>query len=100
MKKLEYKGRTFFYKIESGECGDHGGFSCHETIFHRFVKVSTRKKYWLFGPDVIYDEYEELFKFDYNIENPTTTKEKLRADLDKQVALLDRYDEIKKGEIV
>jgi hypothetical protein len=100
MKKLEYKGRTFFYKIESYECGDYGIFNCYETIFYKFIKTNIIKKYWLFGPDVEHAEYKELFSLTFNVEDNSISKKELRHELDKKVVLLDRYDEIKNGGLI
>jgi len=100
MKKLEYKGYTFFYEIKEFDCGDYGIFTCYETIFYKYLGKATKKKYWLWGGDVEYDDYEEWFTLDFNIESCKITKEEINKKLDKQIALIKRCEEIKNGDIV
>lgn len=100
-KELEYKGRKFLYSIEEHDCGDYGAFVCYVTNFYDPNPIIKQKKKWfLFGPLVEYKEYINLFEIDLNIESPHVTKKEIRELLDKQIDLLNRKEEIKKGEFV
>lgn len=100
MKTLEYRGYTFYYKIEEFECGDYGIFTCYETKFYKHLGKATKKKYWLWGPEVEYDKYEDWFVLPYSIQDCGVTKEKVRRNLDREITLIERCEEIKKGIIV
>ena len=101
MKKLTYKNRKFLYKIKEHDCGDYGAFICYETEFYDAVPiVKTKKKYWLFGPKILYNKYNKLFSLWCNIESPGKTKKQIQKLLDKQIDLLNRIDEINNNKIV
>lgn len=100
MKKLQYKGYTFHYQVKEYDCGEYGVATCYTTIFYEYLGKGVKKKYWLWGPEVKYDIHKELFTLQYNIESCGITKIEIRRDLDKEIDLMFRCEEIKKGEIV
>ena len=101
MKSITYKDRNFLYEVEAFACGDYGTFNCYETVFYDAIHtVKTRKKWWLFGPIVEYNVYNKLFKLYCNIESPGITDIEIRALLDIEIVLLNRRNEINKGNII
>ena len=102
MKILEYRDYTFYYKVEThyGAGGEYGEYDMYSTNFYKYLGKAIKKKYWLWGPEVEYNKYEDWFVLNYNIEGCSVTKEKVRKNLDKEIDCIERYEEIKKGEIV
>lgn len=99
MKKLEINGRTLYYKIKSFDCGEYGVSTCYETYF--FLEPTKKvTKYWFHGPIIEIENPDYVFKFTYSIESVKKTKKEIREALEKQIELLDRGEEIKKGEII
>lgn len=95
MKEIDFDDRLFLYEITQHECGDY------ETHFYDTEPIiSERKKYIFFGPIVQDTSYKELFTLQLNMESDSYTKKEIRAKIQKQVDLLNRRDEIKRGEFV
>jgi hypothetical protein len=100
MKQIEIQGRTFLYEVNQYS-GDHDSGGCEITHFYKPTPtIKTRKKYLLWGPDVNYLEYERLFSLHYDIESPTYTKENITKLIMDKIAILNRAEEIKRGEII
>jgi|TARA_R110000851_G_scaffold47424_2_gene115159 hypothetical protein len=99
MKELEINGRTLYYKLKSFDCGEYGVSRCYET--HFFLKPTEKAtKYWFWGPIIDIESWDPVFKFNYSIESVKKTKEDIRKAIEKELVLLDRDEEIKKGNII
>lgn len=101
LKTLKIKDTTFLYEIVYYHCGDYGVITCGKTVFYNPRPIiKTRKKYWLWGPEIQYTEYEELFTINSDIESHDLSKKDITKMLNKEIALLNRKEEIKRGEII
>jgi len=100
MKKLEIYRRVLFYKVRSYQGGEYDMFTNYETIFYVYKGVEKRKKFWLFGPEYDYEIYEEVFTLGFNIESKNYSKKEVRDKIYEQVKLLERQEEIEKGELI
>lgn len=101
MKKLSYKGRNFLYEVQTYRCGDYGASDCYETIVYDSEPViRKRRKYLLFGPVVDVKRCKVLFTLYFNIEDPKYTKEYVEEKLDAELVLLNRLEDIQRGDIV
>jgi len=98
LKKLKFDNKIFYYIVKH-HYSDYGENSW-TNFFSTNDKIRLVKKYRIFGPLVEVIDNKFLFRLDYSIESCNYTKEKVRKDLTKQVALLGRCDEIKRGQIV
>ena len=100
-KVITIEGRVYVYEVVSYDCGYYGADTCYYTKFVNPVpKIKTRKKYLLWGPEIEYTEYETLFTINCNIESSDYTKEEITQKIKKEIALLNRAEEIKRGEII
>jgi len=97
MKTITISGREFQYQIfwYDGEYGDYA-----QTIFYQGTEIENKRKFWLFGPIITVEVPIEVFKFDGSIESVNFTKDELRKKLEKKVKLLDRQEEIDRGELI
>ena len=101
LKTLKIKDSTFLYEIVHYDCGEYGAMTCGETVFYNPRPiVKTRKKYWLWGPEINYTEYEKLFTIASDIESHDLSKKDITKMINKEIALLNRKEEIKRGEII
>ena len=89
-RKLEYK--LFWHSSEYGES--------EWTEFYEGTITETHKKYWLFGKEITTIKPKKVFTIWNNIESKNYTKKKVRDWIEYQVELLDREDEIRRGEII
>jgi hypothetical protein len=95
MKRLKFDDREFFYMVI--EWDEYKG----STYFYdTTVYFAKRKKYWLFGEMINIPYYKELFRLSVNIEDPTFSKDDIREKIAKNISILERLEEIKKGEII
>jgi hypothetical protein len=100
-KTITILGKEYLYELVSYDCGPYGGDTCYNTYFYNPTPIiKTRKKYLLWGPEIEYSEYEQLFIIHCNIESSYFTKEEITKKILKEVALLNRADEIQRGEII
>ena len=93
-------GEVWYYKVYESLEYDYA-----ETAFFKTkTKIVTKRKYWLFGEKLqleVEKDFEDAdFKLYFNIENPKYTKSEIRAAINKKIELLNRVDEIKRGEII
>lgn len=97
MKELTIEGRTFQYKIKyfTSEYSDY-----YVTEFFEGTCTIKRKKYLFFGEEVEKKIPKFSFELYANIEDERYTKKEIREMLIKKIELLDRKEEIKRGEIV
>ena len=100
-KVITIEGRVYVYEVVSYDCGYYGADTCYYTKFVNPVpKIKTRKKYLLWGPEIEYTEYETLFTINCNIESSDYTKEEITQKIMKEINLLNRAEEIERGEII
>ncbi len=99
MKKLEINDKTLYYKIIGFDCGEYGVTTCYKTYFFLEPKMKV-KKYWLWGSIIEIENTHEVFMLDYSIEEEWRTKLEIREDLEYRLELLNRKEEIKRGEII
>ena len=97
LKKLFVNGQEFEYKVCS-EVSEYDTYTWTE--FYRGVEPVTYRKYWLFGERVTVYKPILVFKIYRDIENKGYTKAEVRKWIEREVELLNRADEIKKGEII
>ena len=97
VKTLTINDRTFQYQIfeESTEWGTY-----QYTEFYDGTTTVTSKKYWLFGEKITKTIPKLVFTIWNDIEDNTYTKKQVRSWIEHQVELLDREEEIKRGEII
>jgi len=97
LKTLKINGKEFQYQviIDNGEDG-----SFEWTKFYQGTTTTIYKKYWLFGEELIKIEPRFAFNIWKNIESENYTKAEIRKWLEREVELLDRKEEIKRGEII
>jgi hypothetical protein len=97
MKTLTINNRTFQYEIfeDSTEWGTY-----HYTEFYDGTITVSRKKYWLFGEKITKTIANHVFTIWCDIEDKNYTKKQVRGWIERQVELLDREEEIKRGEII
>jgi hypothetical protein len=97
MKTLTINNRTFQYEIfeDSTEWGTY-----QYTEFYDGTITVTRKKYWLFGEKNTKTIPNHVFTIYNDIEDKTYTKKQVRGWIERQVELLDREEEIERGEII
>ena len=89
MKTLTINNRTLQYTL----CYHTSEYGHSEwTEFYEGTITETHKKYWLFGKEITTTKPKKVFTIWRNIESKDYTK--------KQVELLDREDEIRRGEII
>lgn len=97
MKTLTINNRTLQYKLcfDSFEYGDS-----EWTEFYEGTITETHKKYWLFGEEITTVKPRKVFTIWANIESKHITKKEVRTWIEREVELLDREDEIRRGEII
>ena len=96
MKDLNVNGRTFQYEIFS-DVSEYG-----EIVFTEFYEgkeTKTRRKF-LFGPEITEEVPHKVFTIDFDIEDTGYTKNDVRTILERNIELLDREDQIQRGEII
>ena len=97
LKTLFVNGQQFEYKV----CSDVSEYDTYSwTEFYRGVEAVTYRKYWLFGEKVTVYKPKFVFKIYHDIENKGYTKAEVRKWIEREVELLNRADEIEKGEII
>lgn len=97
MKELTIEGRTFQYKVTyfTSEYSDY-----YVTEFFEGTCTIMRKKYLFFGEEVEKKIPNFSFNLYVNIEDERYTKREIREMIMKKIELLNRKEEIKRGEIV
>lgn len=97
MKSLSINENTFWYEIEvdSSEYGDY-----YTTNFYQGTETVKRKKYILFGAEIVKTVPKLVFSLYMNIEDPSYTKSDIRALISREIELMNRVEEIERGEII
>ena len=70
------------------------------TEFYEGTVTKTRKKYWLFGKIITTDVPKEIFRLNFDVETADRTKRELSAILHRKLELLERQNEIDRGELI
>ncbi len=98
MKQIQVNGRNFYYDVRSYSVGS-GGIS--ETRFYDGTRTRQFRKWVIFGK---YERIEvgegHVFTIYMDIESPLHTKQEIRDAVERAIKVLDRQDEIAKGEII
>jgi uncharacterized protein (DUF1778 family) len=98
MKQIEILDKTYLYEVIHRE-SDYTSWS--GTYFYKPTPIiKTRKKYIFWGPEVSHLEYEGLFSMTIDIESERYTKKDITQRILNEIALLNRKEEIKRGEII
>lgn len=97
IKSLVVSNTTLYYRL-----GYHDLHydTVHYTQFYLELKTKFVKKYWLWGELVEVPDYQEAFRVNFDIEQPTHTKNELREILERKLELYYREDQIKRGELI
>ena len=99
-KNININGREFLYEVDSMDCGEYGASNCYTTYFYIPNGVGTYKKYWLFGPEITYSKYKNVFEVHADIESPNLSKKDVNDLIQPALKRYDREIEIEKGEII
>lgn len=97
MKKIVINGQEFEYKVFL-DCSEYGEYEWTE--FYQGEEIETYKRFVFFGKTITEVVPKLMFKLHINIEDSCYTKEDIREKLSRQVELLNRKEEIKRGEII
>lgn len=97
MKTIKINNRTFEYEVL---CSQSEFDTSWRTEFYDGTETYTKRKYILFGEKQTLVRPKLIFTFYWNIEDVFYTKKQVREKLERQIELLDRAEEIAKGEII
>ena len=97
MKKITIDGREFEYKVFR-DCNEHGDWEWTE--FYQGTEIRKYKRFIFFGKTIKEVVPKLIFEISINIEDSCYTKEDIRKKLSRQVELLNRAEEINRGEII
>ena len=97
MKTITVNDREFQYEIcyHASEYGE-----CEWTNFYEGSEFRSYKKYLFFGPNVVKSIPNKVFHLNLSIEDESYTKSEIRRMLENKIELLNRREEIEKGEII
>lgn len=95
MKEIKFDDKTFLYKVTLWDDGEQTAFYYPKPI------KKLKNKYIFFGPKVEIICYEEAFiLYGTNIESEVYSKKDIREIINVELKLLNRKEEIKRGEII
>lgn len=101
-REIQINDETWFYTVY--ESGDYDGFSIETAFFKTKTKIVTKRKYWLFGEKQeveVEKTYSDAdFVLNFNIHNPSFSKEEILKEILKKLKHINRVEEIKRGEII
>lgn len=97
MKKIVIDAQEFEYQVFV-DCDQDGTYEWTE--FYQGTETRTYKRFIFFGKKITEVVPKLIFEVPINIEDSCYTKEDIRKRLSRQVELLKRAEEIKRGEIV
>jgi hypothetical protein len=98
MKSVTIGERTFQYQTYWERHGEDIG-SDPVTVFYEGTEIRSRKKYRLFGPLITWYEPREVFRIYANSENDQLSKGWWRKQITEKIELLNRKEEIERGEL-
>jgi hypothetical protein len=96
MKSIEISGRTFQYETE---WTSFEGDSYPTTYFYSGVETYYARKYFLFGPKIAKTRPKVAFVIYDDSENERLGKSYWREKIAKEIELLNRKEEIERGEL-
>ena len=97
MKELVVNGETFQYEVEY-DVSEFGESTW--TSFYQGTEMVTRRKYLIFGSKITKEEPKHVFRIPYDIESPEHTKDFIRGEIEYQIKLWKRPEELSRGEII
>lgn len=97
MGKVNIKGRELKYIVQY-DCSEYGDY--YWTQFYEETYTKTYKKFWLFGPTLTKEVPIVLFTLHLNVEDEYYTKSDIRTKISRKLELLDRKEQIKRGELI
>lgn len=96
-KKFNFDGVEYFYDVRHA---DYEACSFSRTFVWRETKVVPMFNFFIWKTKKTIEERIILFTLDFDIENEKLTKEQVRERIQKQLDLLQRKEEIARGEFV
>jgi len=98
LKRIVFENKVLYYEVmyDASEWGNYEWTEFYETN----NKTKIVKKWWLWGPLIEVPNNKQVFQIHYDIESCDYTKKQVQRSLKREMALLNRCEEIKKGEIV
>jgi hypothetical protein len=103
MKTITIQGRTFEYIIFTNLVSTGGVLDykrIYSTEFYQGTKQITKRSPIAFWNKITETILNLVFKVDFNIEDATITKAELREKLEDKLAVIERAEEIAKGELI
>ena len=97
MRYVDIEGRIIHYKCFY-EHGEYGIFSWTE--FYEGTASVTRKKYLLFGEEITTEEPKLIFTIYEDCDCPRKSRGWWREKIMKELELLNRADELSRGELI
>lgn len=97
LKTLEINGKELQYKMYC-HTSEYGSNTWAK--FYIGTETKTYRKYYLFGEKIISIQPKYVFTIWKNIESEDYTKKQVRGWIERELELLDRKEEIKRGEII
>jgi hypothetical protein len=97
MKSIDVNGRKIEYEVLY-DCSEYG--ETYETIFYEGTEVKTRKKFLLFGEKIEKLVPKEIFRLYLDIEDEGMTRSEARRKIERRLELLDRKEQIERGELI
>lgn len=97
MKEITIGNRTLQFEVL---CEANEADSYEYTEFYEGTETLTRKKWIFWGETITTVEPKLVFTIYKDITSPKLTKEYWRREISKELELLDRRDEIFKGEYI
>jgi hypothetical protein len=97
MKEITIGNRTLQFQVK---CEANEADSYEYTEFYEGNETVTRKKWLFFGETITEEKPKLVFTIYSDITSSHLTKEYWRREISKQLELLDRRDEIIKGEYI
>ncbi len=95
MKKITFNDIEYFYE-------SYNIYGDEYTLFYSVTdyKKTVYKKYLFFGEFIYKYKHKELFKVWIDIENPNYSKEYVKLQIEKQISIYNRQQEINNGIII
>ena len=97
--EIEIQGKQLQYETLWESYGEGAG-SDPVTVFYEGTKTVRRKKWLLFGPTIESQEPKEAFRIYADTENLDLSKSWWRKQITLKLELLNRKEEIEKGELI
>ena len=101
-KEITINDETWFYEVY--EDIDYDWYFIETAFFKTKTKTITKRKYWLFGEKSQIEVEKSLrdadFRLPFSIKDRKFTKAEIREKIQRELELLNRIEEIKRGEII